>query len=233
MKGLLLIILFSPALAFGLPCNPVITSTPLAGTLGLELLNRSQCDWHLPINSNMTKIQNAFTTLPGTCTDQFVRTVTTSGPTCSSVAGTDFSTQSSRLFLAGPTSGSPAKPTFRGIGDNDLPGGTTSVTWTIDSDNTAAFNPVHGAGLIIEGGSGDVELTWNNAYEMLELLYAAGVTGIRMDRVVLVPTTFAALGSPEAGAIRYCANCTKGSDPCTSGGSGAYAKGHAARWDCN
>jgi hypothetical protein len=51
----------------------------------------------------------------------------------------------------------------------DAGSGTTSATFTIDSDNTGGSEPAGGAGLKIEGGSGDVNLTWDATNDRLQL----------------------------------------------------------------
>lgn len=47
-----------------------------------------------------------------------------------------------------------------------------------------------------------------------------------------VPSTFANLGSPPDGEMRYCSNC-QATSPCTSGGSGAVAERVAGAWNCS
>jgi hypothetical protein len=47
--------------------------------------------------------------------------------------------------------------------------GTTSTTWTVDSDNTGGSEPASGAGLVIEGGSGDASLLWDATNDELDL----------------------------------------------------------------
>jgi hypothetical protein len=47
------------------------------------------------------------------------------------------------------------------------------------------------------------------------------------------PSTFAALGSPVNGSVRYCSNCTAGTNPCSSGGSGAVAERVNGAWRCD
>lgn len=43
---------------------------------------------------------------------------------------------------------------------------------------------------------------------------------------------FAALGTPSNGTMVYCSNCNKAT-PCTSGGTGAFAKRLNGAWDCD
>jgi hypothetical protein len=79
----------------------------------------------------------------------FVRTLTCSGgvvtaqngnssPTGngSLVVGTDFAAQSANAVLAGPSSGSPATPTFRAIVPADLPVGTSMALGVLQVDGT-------------------------------------------------------------------------------------------------
>ncbi len=47
--------------------------------------------------------------------------------------------------------------------------GTTNTTWTVDNDNTSGTEPASGAGLVIEGGSGDASLLWDATNDELDL----------------------------------------------------------------
>jgi len=62
----------------------------------------------------------------------------------------------------------------------------------------------------------------------------AAVERVRIDEWGLIPPTkaFADLGTPAAGHIVYCSDCTVAS-PCNNGGTGAIAKRLAAAWVCN
>src|SRR3989338_5674141 len=53
--------------------------------------------------------------------------------------------------------------------------GTTSTTWTVDSDNTSGTEPASGAGMVIEGGSGDVSLLWDATNDELDVSHAVNV----------------------------------------------------------
>ncbi len=44
-------------------------------------------------------------------------------------------------------------------------------------------------------------------------------------------STFANLGTPVNGSVRYCTNC-QATSPCTSGGSGAFAQRVGSAWNC-
>ncbi|MDP3723282.1 MAG: hypothetical protein Q8R91_07290, partial [Candidatus Omnitrophota bacterium] len=55
--------------------------------------------------------------------------------------------------------------------------GTKNTTWTVDSDNTSGTEPASGAGLVIEGGSGDVSLLWDATNDELDLNQSLNVTG--------------------------------------------------------
>ncbi|MDP3703079.1 MAG: hypothetical protein Q8R78_01635, partial [Candidatus Omnitrophota bacterium] len=55
--------------------------------------------------------------------------------------------------------------------------GTTSTTWTVDSDNTSGTEPASGAGLVIEGGSGDVSLLWDATNDELDVNKTTNITG--------------------------------------------------------
>lgn len=52
------------------------------------------------------------------------------------------------------------------------------------------------------------------------------------DVLSLTGVSFASLGSPSNGAIKYCSNCTIAA-PCASGGTGAIAKRLNGGWVCN
>ena len=43
---------------------------------------------------------------------------------------------------------------------------------------------------------------------------------------------FASLGTPSNGTLYYCNDCTNASNPCSGGGTGAFAKRLAGAWDC-
>ncbi|MBI4004235.1 MAG: hypothetical protein HY353_04355, partial [Candidatus Omnitrophica bacterium] len=55
--------------------------------------------------------------------------------------------------------------------------GTTNATWTVDSDNTSGSEPASGAGLVIEGGSGDVSLLWDATNDELDVNKTTNITG--------------------------------------------------------
>lgn len=55
------------------------------------------------------------------------------------------------------------------ITTSDAGTGTTNATFTIDNDNTGGSEPADGAGLKIEGGTGDVNLTWDATNDRLSL----------------------------------------------------------------
>jgi hypothetical protein len=52
------------------------------------------------------------------------------------------------------------------------------------------------------------------------------------SRIDITGTTFASLGTPSNGALRYCSDCTI-ANPCASGGTGAFAKRLNSTWVCN
>src|SRR3989338_7675904 len=54
--------------------------------------------------------------------------------------------------------------------------GTTESTWTIDSDNTSGSEPASGAGLVVEGGSGDASFLWDATNDELDLNQSVNVT---------------------------------------------------------
>jgi len=75
------------------------------------------------------------------------------------------------------------------ITSSDAGSGTTSATFTIDNDNTGGSEPADGAGLKIEGGTGDVNLTWDATNDRLKL-----------DQDMVIDTaTFSNTSSPRGG----------------------------------
>lgn len=68
-----------------------------------------------------------------------------------------------------------------------------------------------------------------------------GTAGMRWDlfadsadinSIELAPTSFANLGTPRNGTVKYCADCTKAT-PCAARGTGALAKRLNGAWDCD
>ncbi|MBI3325056.1 MAG: hypothetical protein HYZ92_07225, partial [Candidatus Omnitrophica bacterium] len=55
--------------------------------------------------------------------------------------------------------------------------GTINTTWTVDSGNVSGTEPASGAGLVIEGGSGDVSLLWDATNHELDLNKTLDITG--------------------------------------------------------
>lgn len=56
--------------------------------------------------------------------------------------------------------------------------------------------------------------------------------GFGRGGITLGPETLALLGAPANGTIRYCADCTPGSNPCIAGGPGAIAFRLNNVWSC-
>jgi len=74
------------------------------------------------INDGVGNLSYSTVSGTGSCTNQFPRTLNNNAaPTCASVAGTDFATQTANRVFAGPSSGSAAAPTFRAVAMADLP----------------------------------------------------------------------------------------------------------------
>jgi hypothetical protein len=70
--------------------------------------------------------------------------------------------------------------TLRWDGDEfvDDPGDDTlATTYTVDSDNTGGSEPANGAGLVIEGGSGDVTFLYDSANDRMNLSTPACFAG--------------------------------------------------------
>ncbi|TPW03396.1 MAG: serine threonine rich antigen, partial [bacterium] len=55
--------------------------------------------------------------------------------------------------------------------------GTTGTTWTIDSDNTSGTEPASGAGLVVEGGSGDASFLWDATNDELDINKSVNISG--------------------------------------------------------
>lgn len=103
------------------------------------------------------------------------------------------------------------------------------------TSNTAGVNWTHiasrgtgtgvGGDYIVQvapaGGSGTAQNTLVNAFT---------VKG--NGAVQLLSVTFANLPTVANGYLIYCSDCTAGSSPCTSGGSGSLAVGQNSAWKC-
>jgi hypothetical protein len=125
----------------------------------------------------------------------FVRTITitngavslingNSSPTGSGslVTGTDFATQSANTFLAGPSSGSVATPTFRVIVPADLPVGTNAALGAIQVDGTT-----------ISVSAGIISVI--PVVEYPNVLGSANLTGQTGAATILTVTPTASLGT--------------------------------------
>mgnify|MGYP001605300474 FL=1 len=55
--------------------------------------------------------------------------------------------------------------------------GTTYTTWTVDTDNTSGSEPASGAGLVIEGGSGDASILWDATNDELDINKNVNISG--------------------------------------------------------
>jgi hypothetical protein len=71
------------------------------------------------------------------------------------------------------------------LGSNS--GVDTTLTFTVDSDNTGGSEPAAGAGFKIEGGTGDITITYNTTDNTLEISGAA--SGYVFDAPVTTPAT--------------------------------------------
>ena len=91
-----------------------------------RLAHPAASDRYLKSNTNEVIWSSGAASGTGACTNQFVRTLNSdAAPTCASVAGADFASQSANVFLAGPSSGGAAAPSFRVIVDADIPSAIT------------------------------------------------------------------------------------------------------------
>jgi hypothetical protein len=73
---------------------------------------------------------------------------------------------------------------------------------------------------------------------LLLLLFLFGVSAAQAQVTSqtarrLAPSTFAGLGAPANGSVRYCTNCNANTSPCTSGGTGAQATRVNGTWVCS
>lgn len=66
----------------------------------------------------------------------------------------------------------------------------------------------------------------------LSILATISAQPVSNSTRVYARSTFAALGTPPVGNVRYCTNCNS-SSPCASGGSGAFAYREATGWRCS
>lgn len=98
------------------------------------------------------------------CTDCIALGTETTGNYVTSVtAGTG-------LTSSGCTAGEGATCTVSAnLAASDMPSGTNTSTWTIDADNTGGTEPANGAGIKIEGGSGDVTLLYDDSANELDV----------------------------------------------------------------
>lgn len=69
------------------------------------------------------------------------------------------------------------------------------------------------------------------------ILFATGADVVRMvvrrdGYIQSIGVNQAALGGPPDGSFIYCTDCNVGSDPCSNGGTGAFAYRLNSRWYC-
>ena len=125
-----------------------------------------------------------------------VLTSTGSGSVWSNaVAGTNFSTQTSNTFFAGPTSGSAAAPSFRALSTNDFPvalsaaivtaggGGSSGANTNLSNVNPAANPTFNGSGItnvvhnIVTWAGGTTSANESSATPRYFALYGLGGNG--------------------------------------------------------
>ena len=87
-----------------------------------RLTHPAVSDRYLKSNTNEVIWSSGAAAGTGSCINQFIRGLNSdAAPTCASVGGTDFASQSANVVLAGPSSGVAAAPSFRALIDADVP----------------------------------------------------------------------------------------------------------------
>ena len=119
-----------------------------------------------------------------------------------------------------------AAPVAQILSVQNVVGGTSNTAganWTINASRGTGTGA--GGSIIFQtapaGGSGTTQNT-----------LAAAFTVNGDGSVSLKSVTFANLPTQADGKLIYCSDCTAGSSPCTSGGSGALAVGQNSAWKC-
>lgn len=115
---------------------------------------------------------------------------------------------------------------------NKPPTSTTGLTFTVDSDNVGGTEPADNAGIIIEGGSGDVSILYETTDNTLDFTGAAG--GYDFDGPVIATSFVGIINTSTAGvslvrtvevnlgAELWAANTTAGATPSTFTVSGTF-----------
>ena len=77
------------------------------------------------------------------------------------------------------------------------------------------------------------DLSWSSSATASTSALRDSNGSLAMTSVVVSPTTKTALGTPVAGVLKYCSTCFP-TNPCTDGGTGAWAKGQGSTpvWNC-
>lgn len=81
--------------------------------------------------------------------------------------------------------------------------GTSNTTWAIDNDNTSGTEPASGAGISIEGGSGDASLLWDATNDELDINKSVNVSGT-------LTATSINVGSSSVGDVTDVGSCSSG-----------------------
>lgn len=76
-----------------------------------------------------------------------------------------------------------------------------------------------------------VDINAGNGYRFLQNQFIGDNSGHDPGGISLNPTAFSLLGSPADGQTKYCSDCMT-SNPCKSGGSGAFAHRVNGAWAC-
>jgi len=163
-------------------------------------------------SGNLTCAQPAFSDLSGSATDaQIPNSITVDLATAATALAanpTDCSASQFATTIAANGNLTCAQPAFSDLSGAataaQMPSGTNTTTWTIDADATGT-EPANGAGLKIEGGSGDITITYDATGNDLEFTGATG--GYTFDATITGNLTGAVTGNAST-ATALAANPT-------------------------
>jgi hypothetical protein len=236
--------------------NPSLTGV-------LELASGDSICWRNNANSAdlcLSKNASDVFTLPGPLTSITTSSLTTSSLTTSSITSSASSPATSGFLRLAITdainvgSGNISFVQFDGSGNPFI--GTNASVINIGGVQyipaTGGYNPppgtpyilqltasafANGPSLTLAAANGGPPGSRNGGNVIISagLGVSGGLPGtVTIGSGVLYPVTFtfAALGTPSNGGIVYCSDCNI-ANPCTGGGTGAFAKRLAGAWVCN
>lgn len=136
------------------------------------------------------------------------------------------------LIYVGSTSATAVNASFGflvgGRGSDDATEGPYFLArgnnWTGLSSQRGAIFMVAGTVTAPTGAEGAIRFFTGAEVERLQIT--------RDGTIQLFPITLSNLGTPADGNYAYCSDCNVSTDPCTSGGSGAFAVRLNGRWRC-